>query len=105
MSSRARRSSTNSFFGLLSDGEFLIDDIEVTKHTSDGDVPLMQNGSFEADVLGNAPEKWRIIGNHTGTVVVDPTNADNQALHVVATGAQAHVHDHAETTFANEEET
>lgn len=86
-------------FGLLTEGEFLIDDVEVIKHEADGDAHAIQNGTFESDTVGQAPDKWRLIGNHSGTVVMDPTDANNQALHVIATGAQAHVHDHAETTF------
>ncbi len=88
-------------FGLLDAGEFLIDDVQVIKDPSGEAKSLIQNGTFEADQIGTPPEKWRLIGNHSGTVEVDPTNPDNQVLHVVATGAQAHVHDHAETTFVD----
>lgn len=91
-------------FGLLDGGEFLIDDIQVTKDPRGQAIPLMQNGTFEGDELGASPAAWRLIGNHSGTVVTDPTNPTNKVLHVVATGAQAHVHDHAETTFANGED-
>ncbi|MCA9212919.1 MAG: lamin tail domain-containing protein, partial [Planctomycetales bacterium] len=90
-------------FGLLGPGEFLIDDIEVVRDPGGAAVPLMQNGTFEADTVGEEPDKWRLIGNHTGIVVTDPTDANNKALHVVADGAMAYVHDHAETTFANDE--
>jgi hypothetical protein len=90
-------------FGLLDGGEFLIDDIQVTKNPRGEAIPLMQNGTFESDELGASPAKWRLIGNHSGTVITDPTDASNKVLHVIATGAQAHVHDHAETTFANGE--
>ncbi|MCA9166854.1 MAG: lamin tail domain-containing protein, partial [Planctomycetales bacterium] len=91
-------------FGILDAGEFLIDDVSVLKHTGDTSIEVIQNGSFEADALGSEPAKWRIIGNHSGTVEVDPTDPSNKVLHVVATGAQANVHDHAETTFANSED-
>ncbi|MCP4191793.1 MAG: hypothetical protein GY768_14355 [Planctomycetaceae bacterium] len=91
------RALFNEFvFGLLSKGEFLIDDIQVTEDPDGQAIQLIQNGSFEGDSIGNSPEKWRLIGNHSGTVVDDE---GNKVLHVVATGAQAHVHDHAETTF------
>ena len=91
-------------FGLLSKGEFLIDDIVVTVVNPESDTPesLLQNGDFESDIVGNAPEKWRLIGNHSGTVVTDPTDANNQVLHIVADGAQQNIHDHAETTFRDE---
>ncbi len=88
-------------FGLLTEGEFLLDDVRVIESPSGEARQLIQNGTFENDTIGQAPDKWRIIGNHSGTVVEDPTQAGNQVLHVVASGAQAHVHDHAETTFAN----
>ncbi|MBM97937.1 MAG: hypothetical protein CMJ77_02335 [Planctomycetaceae bacterium] len=84
-------------FGLLDSGEFLIDDISVVESGSE----LMQNGSFEGDRLGQSPDDWRLIGNHSGKVIVDPDDASNKVLHVVAKGAQQHVHDHVETTFVN----
>lgn len=90
------------FFGLLDAGEFLIDDITVTRYGHNETTQLIQNGTFEGDTLGESPVKWRIIGNHSGHVVEDPDNPNNQVLHVVATGSQAHVHDHAETTFVDD---
>ncbi len=91
-------------FGLLDAGEFLLDDVVVLKNpNSPTPVSLLQNGTFESDAVGSSPAKWRLIGNHSGVVVTDPTNANNKALHVTVTGAQAFVHDHAETTFANSE--
>ncbi|MFC1757565.1 lamin tail domain-containing protein [Planctomycetota bacterium] len=83
-------------FGLLDSGEFLLDDVSVKQ----GNTELIQNGTFSSDGLGTSPDTWRLIGNHSGEVVRDPDDADNRVLHVVAAGAQAHVHDHAETTFA-----
>lgn len=88
-------------FGLLSEGEFLIDDVMVFENEQP-ERSLIQNGTFEQDTVGSPPEKWRIIGNHQGQVVIDPTNADNQVLHVVAHGPQSYVHDHAETTFVDD---
>ncbi|MFT5523507.1 MAG: hypothetical protein ACI9HK_001454 [Pirellulaceae bacterium] len=88
-------------FGLLDAGEFLIDDVSVVLNPDTTATEMMQNGSFEGDPLGASPAAWRLIGNHVGTVVVDPADAGNQVLHVTARGAQAHVHDHAETTFIN----
>jgi hypothetical protein len=87
--------------GLLDSGEFLIDDVSVVLSPDGAATEMMQNGSFETDAVGTAPAAWRLIGNHVGTVVVDPADAGNQALHVTARGAQAHVHDHAETTFVS----
>ncbi len=89
------------FFGLLDSGEFLIDDIHVFKDPNGENREMIQNGTFESDSVGQAPDKWRLIGNHSGTVIVDPTDANNKVLHMVSTGAQAFVHDHAETTFVD----
>ncbi len=82
--------------GLLADGEILIDDISVIKDPDGSRTELMQNGSFE-DALNH----WRIIGNHYGTIEADPDNRSNQVLHLKATGATEHMHNHAESTFVN----
>ncbi len=89
-------------FGMLSASQVLIDDISVIQDPAGEAIQVIQNGTFEADPLGQAPEKWRIIGNHSGVVITDPTDPNNKVLHLTATGAQANIHDHAETTFANE---
>ena len=101
----AQRARYQEFlFGLLGPGEFLIDDVEVTKDPGGQAIKLMQNGTFEEDTVGDEPDKWRLIGNHSGVVITDPTDPNNKVLHVTADGAMAHVHDHAETTFANSED-
>ena len=86
-------------FGLLADGEFLLDDVSVIADPDGAATQMIQNGGFQADSLGQPAATWRLIGTHSGKVVVDPADAANKALHVVAVGAQQHVHDHAETTF------
>jgi hypothetical protein len=86
-------------FGLLSDGEFLLDDVSVIADPDGAATQMIQNGGFQADTVGQPAATWRLIGTHRGRVVVDPADAANKALHVVAVGAQQHVHDHAETTF------
>ena len=91
-------------FGMLRGGEILIDDISVIQDPAGEAISVLQNGTFESDTLGASPEKWRIIGNHSGNVIADPDNPNNKVLHLTATGAQAHIHDHAETTFADERE-
>ena len=81
------RAQFNEFiFGLLDAGEFLIDDVQVIENPSagDGGVPLIQNGTFENDPIGDEAAAWRIIGYHSGTVIVDPTDPNNKVLHVVA---------------------
>ncbi len=88
-------------FGLLDAGEFLLDDVSVRRDPGGANAEMIQNGTFQADAIGSSAAKWRIIGNHHGTVIADPDKAGNRVLHVVADGAQQHLHDHAETTFVN----
>ena len=98
---RATARYNEFIFGLLDSGEFLIDDITVVQDPDGEPMQLIQNGTFESDRIGDAPDTWRLIGNHSGVVVPDPHATNNNALHVTAAGAQAFVHDHAETTFVN----
>ena len=81
--------------GLLDAGEVLLDDISVIDSPSGAATQLIQNGSFESG-LGT----WRIIGDHHGTVIVDPASAANHVLRLVATSSTEHMHNHAETTLA-----
>ncbi|MDB6175854.1 MAG: exported protein of unknown function [Chthoniobacteraceae bacterium] len=84
--------------GLLSSGEFLIDDISV-KEVSVGSRECIQNGNFES---GTATA-WRLLGNHgshgRSIVVNDPAAGGGKVLKVVATGATEHMHNHCETTL------
>ena len=83
--------------GLLDQGEILIDDIEVIEDPDGAAGQLLQNGDFSTDT-----DKWRIIGNHSTSVVVpDPEDASNPVLLLVATGPTEHMSNHAETTLAN----
>ena len=91
-------------FGMLKGSEILIDDIQVIQDPDGDAIPLLQNGTFDADAIGDSPAGWRLIGNHSGVVTADPLDANNKVLHVTATGAQAHIHDHAETTFVDDRE-
>ena len=86
--------------GLLEAGEVLIDDVRVTESPAGVPRQLIQNGGFQADVIGSAPAAWRVIGNHAGVVTADPANATNKVLRLTATGPTEHMHNHAETTFA-----
>ena len=80
--------------GMLDEGEILIDDIRVIENPDADARQLIQNSTFDA---GN--EKWRIIGNHAGTVVADPEDPSNQVLHLVSTGRTDDIHNHVETTL------
>jgi len=86
-------------FGLLDAGELLLDDVSVRRNPDGAGAEMIQNGDFSDDAVGSSPDTWRLIGNHSGTVVRDPDDASNRVLHVTAAGAQQFVHDHVETTF------
>ncbi len=84
--------------GLLSAGECLIDDISVVENPDGGRRELIQNGDFES---GQA-RFWRFLGNHRhATVVADPDQPGNHALHLRATGPTEHMSNHLETTLRN----
>ncbi|MCA9218198.1 MAG: lamin tail domain-containing protein, partial [Planctomycetales bacterium] len=85
--------------GLLDAGELLIDDVSVLENGVGG-IERIQNGTFEEDPLGGAAAKWRIAGNHSGIVVLDPDDPSNQVLRLTTTGALEDRYNHAETTFA-----
>ena len=85
--------------GMLDRGEVLLDDISVVDTVTGRE--LIQNGMFEADVIGNIPSKWRISGNHSGEVIQDPNNSSNQVLQLTARGPTGWVGNHAETTLIN----
>ncbi|MEX2187890.1 MAG: lamin tail domain-containing protein [Pirellulales bacterium] len=89
--------------GMLDGGEILLDDLTVTQLTGAGaPVQLLQNGSFEGDIVGNPAAAWRIIGNHRNSeVIVDPTDPNNQVLLLKADGSTEHMSNHAETTLKN----
>ena len=85
--------------GLLDDGQILLDDITVVEDPDGIARQLIQNSTFESDSLGSEASKWRIYGNHFGTVVQDPADAGNQVLQLVTTGTTEDLHNHGETTF------
>ncbi len=82
-------------FGMLDAGEVLIDDVSV-KDVTQGGIELIQNGTFASN-----SNFWRIIGNHSGTIVPDPTNAANNVLKLSATSATDPMHNQATTTLKN----
>ena len=95
-STAAQPSQWNEFVvGLLDSGESLIDDLSVIESPTNAPVQLIQNGSFETGTAG-----WRFLGNHRHSeVIVDPSNAGNHVLHLVASGVTEHMHNHIETTL------
>src|SRR5690606_17493013 len=60
---------------------------------------LIQNGTFQSDALNSEPAKWRIIGNHHGTVITDPDDPQNKVLRLLATGVTKQEGNNAGTTF------
>ncbi len=91
--------------GLLDRGEFLIDDMSVVEDPDGAANKLLRNGSFNKSIFGgDGSQNWRFLGNHGGhgkTVIVsDPSDEANTVLHVVASSATEHMHNHLETTFS-----
>ncbi|MBI5385136.1 MAG: lamin tail domain-containing protein [Verrucomicrobia bacterium] len=83
--------------GLLGEGEVWLDDIKVIEAPNGARRQLIQNGSFESGLAA-----WRTIGTHRfSEVIVDPANASNHILHLVATGDTEHRHNQASTTLTN----
>ena len=84
-------------FGLLDEGEVLLDDITVVESPGGTPVTMLAGGSFESSTAA-----WRFLGNHGDTqIIIDPTNASNHVLYLHATGATEHMHNHVERTLAN----
>ncbi len=82
-------------FGLLDDGEILIDDLEAID-TTDGS-QLIGGGDFEFEE-GLGP--WRAVGNHRASQVIeDPDDPTNRVLHLIATGGTEHMSNHLEATL------
>ncbi|MEJ6579629.1 MAG: lamin tail domain-containing protein [Akkermansiaceae bacterium] len=85
-------------FGLLEEGEILIDDLTVTENPDGSAVPFITNSTF--DNLNN----WRALGTHQfATIIPDPDGGGNNVLHLKATGSTEHMHNHLETTLRNNE--
>ena len=80
--------------GLLDTGEVLLDDITVKDLTVNAGASIIQNSDFETGI-----GKWRVIGNHKGEWTIDPEDASNHVMRMVATGMTEHMNNHAETTL------
>lgn len=78
--------------GLQGPGECLIDDLTVVESPTGTPVQIIDNGNFESGQAG-----WRMLGTHNrSTVIVDPQNAANHVLRLVASSYQEHMHNHIE---------
>ena len=89
-------SNWNDFvFGLLDQGECLIDDISVIESPTTTPVQFLSNGNFDNGLAG-----WRLVGDHNySRLDVDPDNPGNQVLRLVARGPQEHMNNHLERTY------
>ncbi len=85
-------------FGLFDAGEALIDDMSVVENPGgENERELLQDGGFD-----RGGDTWRFLGTHGKSRVVDDPDAEgNKVLHLVATGATEHMHNHVETTLAD----
>lgn len=81
-------------FGLLDDGEFLIDDISVIENPDGAARQLIQNGDFS-----NGTEAWRFIGTHRDAEVISDPDGTGQVLRMRASGSYEHQHNQSSTTL------
>jgi hypothetical protein len=85
--------------GLLDSGEALLDNISVIENPGGTNVQLVQNGSFTNDAIGGGASKWRFLGTHSTTRVVnDPDSAGNKVLHLSAQSKADYLDNLLETT-------
>ena len=84
-------------FGLLDEGEILIDDISVIESPGTGSAKeLVQNGDFSS---GSA-SSWRMRGTQRHfEIIEDPDSPGNKVMHLRASGPTEHMHNCAETTL------
>jgi hypothetical protein len=74
-------------FGLLDDGEFLIDDVSVIENPEGEARELIQDSKFNGTLFSDIPTRWRLLGTHglhgRSRIVEDPIGT-GKVLHVVA---------------------
>jgi len=81
--------------GMIDEGEVLLDDVQVIEDPEGARVAMLQNSNFSGGLAS-----WRVLGNHTGSVIPEPGAPGNQVLRLVATGATDHDGNLVETTLA-----
>ncbi|MDB6131918.1 MAG: hypothetical protein JWM59_161 [Verrucomicrobiales bacterium] len=86
-------------FGMLDEGEALIDDVSVIEDPDGAKMQLIQNGTFEGDTVDKGAAKWRLLGTHKLSHVVATENG--KALHLIATAEMEHSYNCASTTLLN----
>ncbi|YCM43698.1 lamin tail domain-containing protein [Verrucomicrobiaceae bacterium 227] len=82
-------------FGMLEEGEILIDDLTVTENPDSSAVAMISNGNFESGNL----DTWRALGNHQDASIIPDPDGGGNVLYLNATGSTEHMHNHVETTF------
>ena len=87
-------------FGMPDSGEVLVDDVRVTEDPDGTPVQLIQNGTFESDTAGQAPLKWRCLGTHKLSTVVNDPDGPGKVLKIVATAEMEHTYNACATTNA-----
>ncbi|MFT6862420.1 MAG: hypothetical protein ACJAVK_000978 [Akkermansiaceae bacterium] len=82
-------------FGLLEEGEILIDDLAVIEDPDGAATPFLIEGSFESGNLSGG----RFLGSHRDAEIVPDPSSGGHVLRLRATGSTGHMHNHAETTL------
>lgn len=82
-------------FGMLEEGEILLDDLTVTEDPDGSAVPMITNGTF------NNLSTWRALGNHRDVEIVPDPDGGGSVLYLKAIGSTEHQHNHVEATLAN----
>ncbi len=77
----------------------LIDDISVREDPLGANVQVIQNGTFESDTIGQLPAKWRCLGTHKNSIVVQDPTGPGKVLKVVATDGIEHTYNTCSTTL------
>ncbi len=91
-------STFNEFsFGLLDEGEILIDDIHVIEDPEGAAREFIQNSEFTGTF-----DRWRPVGNQHGSIVSDPDDPNNDVFHLRATGPEEHLQNRVETTLKHD---
>ena len=75
-------------FGLLEEGEVLLDDISVIENPDGAAVSFLTDGSFEGGNLNS----WRFLGNHGDAEIIPDPDGGGNVLRLRATGSTEHMH-------------
>ena len=82
-------------FGLLEEGEILLDDLTVTEDPDGSAISMITNGTF------NNLNTWRALGNHRDVEIIPDPDGDGSVLYLKAIGSTEHQHNHVEANLVN----